>query len=92
MFWYDCPTTELLLILKKDVNLKNWITISAIASGAYEKFCVLFNLAAMMTQIAEVLNHESDDGLKTTAKFYQVNSKKKRCQQTFIPFPITNAF
>ena len=48
------------------------VNFSAIASGAYEKVCVLFNIAALMTQIAEVTNHESDEGLKTTAKYFQV--------------------
>ncbi|XP_052804277.1 programmed cell death 6-interacting protein-like isoform X2 [Mya arenaria] len=43
----------------------------SIASGAYEKVCVLFNIAALMSQIGEVQNHESDEGLKTSAKYFQ---------------------
>ncbi|XP_053408218.1 programmed cell death 6-interacting protein-like isoform X3 [Mercenaria mercenaria] len=43
----------------------------AIASGAYEKVCVLFNIGALMSQVAEVQNHESDEGLKTSAKYLQ---------------------
>ncbi|XP_052245099.1 LOW QUALITY PROTEIN: programmed cell death 6-interacting protein-like [Dreissena polymorpha] len=43
----------------------------SLASGAYEKICLLYNIAALMTQIAEVHNHESDEGLKTSAKYFQ---------------------
>ncbi|KAL4229283.1 Rhophilin [Mactra antiquata] len=43
----------------------------AIASGAYEKVCLIFNIGALMSQIAEVQNHESDEGLKTSAKYLQ---------------------
>jgi programmed cell death 6-interacting protein len=44
----------------------------AIASGAYEKVCMLFNIAAMQTQIASCQNFESEEGLKTAVKFFQV--------------------
>jgi len=49
------------------------LRFSAINAGAYEKVCLLFNIAALMSQIAEVHNHESDDGLKASAKFFQVH-------------------
>lgn len=48
------------------------IPFTAIASGAYEKVCLLYNIGALMSQIAEVQNHESDEGLKTSAKYLQV--------------------
>ncbi|BFZ06266.1 hypothetical protein BsWGS_09305 [Bradybaena similaris] len=43
----------------------------AIASAAYEKVCVLFNIAALQSQVAAVQNHDSNDGLKLTVKLFQ---------------------
>ncbi|CAL1536222.1 unnamed protein product [Lymnaea stagnalis] len=43
----------------------------AIASGAYEKVCLLFNIAALQSQIAAAQNHEHSDGLKLTVKLFQ---------------------
>ncbi|CAG5134687.1 unnamed protein product, partial [Candidula unifasciata] len=43
----------------------------AIASAAYEKVCVLFNIAALQSQIAAVQNHENNEGLKLTVKLFQ---------------------
>jgi programmed cell death 6-interacting protein len=42
------------------------------SSGAYEKVCILYQIAAVQSQIAEDQNLDSDDGLKTAAKYYQV--------------------
>ena len=42
-----------------------------IASFAFERICLLFNIAALQSQIAAVQNFESDDGLKTAAKMLQ---------------------
>lgn len=50
------------------------ILISAgLASASYEKMCLLFNIGALQSQIAASQNLTSDDGLKTAAKYFQVN-------------------
>nr|XP_061808879.1 programmed cell death 6-interacting protein-like isoform X2 [Nerophis lumbriciformis] len=46
----------------------------ALASLGYEKTCVLFNAAALASQIASEQNLENDEGLKNAAKFYQLAS------------------
>ncbi|KAK7480996.1 hypothetical protein BaRGS_00027811 [Batillaria attramentaria] len=43
----------------------------AIASAAYEKVCMLFNIAALQSQIASIQNFESDEGLKAAVKYFQ---------------------
>ncbi|KAG1648906.1 Programmed cell death 6-interacting protein [Nymphon striatum] len=43
-----------------------------IPSLAYEKVCVLFNIGALLSQIAGCQELESDDGLKTAAKYFQM--------------------
>ncbi|KAG2465308.1 PDC6I protein, partial [Polypterus senegalus] len=40
----------------------------------YEKTCVLFNVGALASQIASEQNLDSDEGLKTAAKYYQLAS------------------
>ncbi|XP_069329482.1 programmed cell death 6-interacting protein isoform X1 [Eulemur rufifrons] len=46
----------------------------ALASLGYEKSCVLFNCAALASQIAADQNLDNDEGLKTAAKHYQFAS------------------
>ncbi|KAK2160065.1 hypothetical protein LSH36_141g09036 [Paralvinella palmiformis] len=46
----------------------------SIASGAYERVCVLFNIGALQSQVADSQNHSSDDGLKTSVKLFQQSS------------------
>ncbi|XP_029299184.1 programmed cell death 6-interacting protein isoform X2 [Cottoperca gobio] len=46
----------------------------ALASLGYEKTCVLFNAAALASQIASEQNLDNDEGLKTAAKYYQLAS------------------
>lgn len=45
---------------------------AALASLGYEKTCVLFNAAALASQIAAEQNLDNDEGLKAAAKYYQV--------------------
>ena len=40
--------------------------------GDFEKLCLLFNIAALMSQVGNEANLETDDGLKTAAKYFQV--------------------
>ncbi|XP_075995462.1 programmed cell death 6-interacting protein isoform X2 [Genypterus blacodes] len=46
----------------------------ALASLGYEKTCVLFNAAALASQIASEQNLDNNDGLKAAAKYYQLAS------------------
>ncbi|XP_029370553.1 programmed cell death 6-interacting protein isoform X7 [Echeneis naucrates] len=46
----------------------------ALASLGYEKTCVLFNAAALASQVASEQNLDSDEGLKAAAKYYQLAS------------------
>nr|XP_046272968.1 programmed cell death 6-interacting protein isoform X1 [Scatophagus argus] len=46
----------------------------ALASSGYEKTCVLFNAAALASQIASEQNLDNDEGLKAAAKYYQLAS------------------
>lgn len=58
-------------LMHKSICVCGWM-YSAIASGSFERVCVLFNIAAMQSQIAETQNIGSDDGRKTAAKLFQV--------------------
>lgn len=39
----------------------------------YERLCLLFNIGVLQGQIAAVQNFQSDEGLKTAAKMFQVS-------------------
>ena len=44
------------------------------ASLAFERISVLFNTAAMMSQVASVQEVDTDDGLKIAQKYFQLSS------------------
>ena len=48
-----------------------FFSLSALINGAYEKCCTLFNVGALLSQIACSQNLGADDGLKTAAKYFQ---------------------
>lgn len=52
--------------------------VAALASLGYEKTCVLFNAAALASQIAAEQNLDNDEGLKAAAKYYQVGKQPQR--------------
>lgn len=45
----------------------------AMSSLQYERLCLLFNIGVLQGQIAAAQNFQSDEGLKTAAKMFQVN-------------------
>lgn len=47
------------------------MNVSALSTIAYEKVCVLFNIAALQSSIAATQCMDSDDGLKIAAKLFQ---------------------
>ena len=46
------------------------------SSLQYERLCLLFNIGVLQGQIAATQNFQSDEGLKTAAKMFQVNIVK----------------
>lgn len=44
----------------------------ALSSFAYERICVLFNIAAQQSAVAATQNLDTDEGLKIAAKYLQV--------------------
>lgn len=48
-----------------------FVALTALASLAYEKECVLFNIAALQSGLAASQPTESDDGLKLALKWFQ---------------------
>ena len=47
---------------------------AAMSSLQYERLCVLFNIGVLQGQIAAAQNFQTDEGLKTAAKMFQVNT------------------
>lgn len=39
--------------------------------------CLLFNIAALQSQVASVQSRETDDGLKLSAKLFQVSTNRR---------------
>ena len=63
--WYDAFEKGTLLSGRPKLN---------IAQGSFEKACLLFNIAAIQSQVASVQSKETDEGLKLSAKLFQVTS------------------
>ncbi|XP_078662085.1 programmed cell death 6-interacting protein-like isoform X3 [Branchiostoma floridae x Branchiostoma belcheri] len=60
--WYDAFDQGMLFLGKMKKTM---------SSGDYERMCVLFNIGALMSQIAAAQNISADDGLKNAAKYLQ---------------------
>ncbi|CAH1241324.1 PDCD6IP [Branchiostoma lanceolatum] len=60
--WYDAFDQGMLFLGKMKKTM---------SSGDYERMCVLFNIGALMSQIAAAQNLSMDDGLKNSAKYLQ---------------------
>ncbi|XP_050432887.1 programmed cell death 6-interacting protein [Adelges cooleyi] len=62
-------------------NGKVNLTMSSIA---YERICVLFNIAAQQSAIAATQNFENDEGLKLAAKYLQQSAGIFNCLKTTV--------
>jgi len=60
------------LIIIIQLSLCLSLGVTAVASAAYEKVCVLFSVGAMQTHVANSQDMKTDDGLKLAAKLFQV--------------------
>ena len=48
------------------------ITFTGVVNSLFERSAILFNYGAICSQIAASQNLDTDDGLKTAAKYFQV--------------------
>jgi len=62
--WYDAFAKGSLLGGRPKLN---------IALGSFEKACLLFNIAAIQSRVAQVQSRDNDEGLKLSAKLFQVS-------------------
>jgi programmed cell death 6-interacting protein len=60
--WYDAFAKE---------SFFSGATKESMHSSAFERACLLFNVAALQSQIAKGQNFDSDEGLKTAVKHFQ---------------------
>lgn len=63
-YYYDSSSSFLIFMTPL-------ITFPALSTIAFEKVCVLFNIAALQSSIASTQCLDSDEGLKTAAKLFQ---------------------
>ena len=66
--------TTIFLVFKytKNIHFPSFLAIVAAPTAAFEKVCVLFNIAAMNSQVAALQSMDDDDGLKSAAKQFVV--------------------
>lgn len=62
-----------LIRVKCDTSYFTPLISPGAANSLYERSCILFNYAAVCSQIAASQNLDTDDGLKIAAKYFQVS-------------------
>ena len=67
---FDVPFTWINSI-ERGLFLFSQVPQLSIKGGEFEKLCVLYNIAALMTQISTQSDLRSDEGLKTATKYFQ---------------------
>lgn len=72
LIWFNDTNIFLVYTNTKNIHFPSFLAIVAAYSAAFEKACVLFNFAAMNSQVAALQSMDDEDGLKTAAKHFQV--------------------